>query len=525
MSTSASVCFVLHGAALARRARDLVASGAWEDGLALLRDSLDGIGMDHCLLLLSGKATLTGTSPEVDLTDEIPEDQADEVSAFVQELRHSVAGKVRLEGGWHAPYGFAASIPAAACRGELAAMHSRFHPDMLDVHLATLEAGIGRAGADEAFRHALARDLVRDLAVRFSHPKLPGDGVAVALFARCDPPPFWLAPACPRDPGAAAREAFEAGLLSDLLTEARRRVPGGFHPDTDGGAAAKAIDATAPGPANQSLLDADAIDPVDPEARRQDRRAALLQEEADAADELAVEAQQRAAWKVLIRARAEASGGFVDVLLPDADCVLVAHSVPKAPLIAWASRRRLGLPMPNPEDPAATWIPVCPRDLKLENDDPFHSDWMVGTEPSFPLELWYDHWSPRGAAFEAAAFELLARLQDELLGFEVAVLSGRGSAEGPVVHPGPDQEVPPGSIVVIPHCGAEYFIPAVAAARGGGAVIAERGGRMSHLAVVGLEHGLRILLDPQARTKYPPGAMVRVDADHGRLRLLAVPLG
>ena len=103
------------------------------------------------------------------------------------------------------------------------------------------------------------------------------------------------------------------------------------------------------------------------------------------------------------------------------------------------------------------------------------------------------------------------------------VLCGSGVVEGLAVHPMPDDEdgVPPGSIVIVAHADAEHYIAAVTAHKGGGgAVVCESGGRLSHLAVEGLESGFRVVVVPNARQKFPAGSRVRVDIGAGRVEVV-----
>ena len=176
---------------------------------------------------------------------------------------------------------------------------------------------------------------------------------------------------------------------------------------------------------------------------------------------------------------------------------------------------------------APAWENVSGRDLKMEGDSADHSDWWLGAGLDPGDAYRRDAGTPpRLQATQMATYAAVRSLQRELLGHDCAVLSGQGATTGTAVHPGPDEEVPAGSVAIVPHAGPEYWAAARSAcAAGDGAVVAEAGGRLAHLALLGREPGpdgrdaFRLVVVRDARRLYPAGGSVRVDCARGRVEL------
>ena len=156
------------------------------------------------------------------------------------------------------------------------------------------------------------------------------------------------------------------------------------------------------------------------------------------------------------------------------------REVPLAPLSYWAIRRwsRAAEALPD-------WKPVSPQGIK-----------QIGDRQD----------------------DLMEQVQQEYLGLKASVLvAGRRTARGKVVFPSADDACEPDEIAVIPHAGPEYYRAASTAA----AVIAMRGGAMSHLAQVGLEEGFLIVRVKDAASLYPSGAVVEIDAERGEVSVVS----
>lgn len=207
-----------------------------------------------------------------------------------------------------------------------------------------------------------------------------------------------------------------------------------------------------------------------------------------------------------IAAAADRGAGWLD--LPDPQGGAALARVPRAPFLRWALKGT-GFDSLMP-----AWTPVCPPDAKMPGDDRDHTDWMVGA--GLPLDDWYAPEAP----VRVAAFRLAGRLVRDLTGREAMVLCGHGVAVGRAVHPRPGDPVAAGEIPVLRGADARYLEVALAAARGGGAVLVESGGALTHLVQVAASQGVRILRLADARSLFGPGSLLEVDCDAGRVRRL-----
>lgn len=175
------------------------------------------------------------------------------------------------------------------------------------------------------------------------------------------------------------------------------------------------------------------------------------------------------------------------------------RAVPEGPLLRWAVdtlriEQHVGM---------VEWRAVSPVGVKMINDNPNHTDWRTAC-------------GLLDADISSIEYDLAYDIQKELLGFEVHVLSqGRDSATGIVkICDSPDDHVDGTTIAVIPNAGIDYFDLATRAA----AVVALRGGAMSHLAVNGLAHGILVVRDPDALDNFTDGMAVSIDGLTGTIR-------
>ena len=213
------------------------------------------------------------------------------------------------------------------------------------------------------------------------------------------------------------------------------------------------------------------------------------------------------------------------------------------------------------------WASVSPPGLKMGYDDPAHSDWVLTLErgskglgeqdardgfywsPVFADDpnRWYSLGPASEGTPEAALRFALYRLQNAVedyylrAGADPVDMKPEPVAETPrpivlrlsdyinaprawsgsVLHPKPDEEVPMGSILVVPHLGPEFYIPA-ASAGAGGLVIAGAGGETAHLVQVGHDHpgGFpALVVYPGAVTAFPVGSQVDVDVKDGTVTI------
>ncbi len=99
----------------------------------------------------------------------------------------------------------------------------------------------------------------------------------------------------------------------------------------------------------------------------------------------------------------------------------------------------------------------------------------------------------------------------------VGVCAGRGRGRVRIVRPESIDELEPGEILVAEVTDVGYT-PAFSYAA---AVVTELGGPMSHAAVVAREFGIPCVVDAQQATRrLPPGALVEVDGDSGKIHVV-----
>lgn len=185
----------------------------------------------------------------------------------------------------------------------------------------------------------------------------------------------------------------------------------------------------------------------------------------------------------------------------------VIYKVPKEPFICWALLRTSGAYL------APKWHPFSPSGLKMYGDDSYHTDWLIGAGISL------DDYPNK--ALDDAAYDLLYDIQNQILKFRAAaVLNGEGSTNGTVYQPLKNEKVQEGLILVIPCASPDYFIPMqTACAKGRGGVITQTGGKLCHLAGEARNLGVKMLLVPDALTRFPSDTKIWIDCTNGKVEI------
>lgn len=199
--------------------------------------------------------------------------------------------------------------------------------------------------------------------------------------------------------------------------------------------------------------------------------------------------------------------GFVD--LKDNDGNIVA-TVPYLPLLCWAMERI------SKTEETLDYTAQSVSGLKLPNDCPFHSDWMIGGG----LDLVKDYSSD--SPVQSAAYNWLAEMQFNRFKFKHVVLAKGKKVSGKIRHCTPSNaaEVMDGDIVVIPTGNPEYQLHVEAATRsGGGGVIAQVGNKVAHLSIVSRERGVTMFQMNDAFKLLPEGMMVTLDPENGDIKM------
>jgi phosphohistidine swiveling domain-containing protein len=503
--------FSVAGQRLTELARSLVTEGAWERGLKLLTEGLEGCGYDVAASVLRGTHTFAGVAQAsgegLRLVEEKPELRAEYETA----LSYAYAGRFRHKDAWYEPYAVVESWGEADARAALRRTGGRILSDWERPQEAI------RRFSNERSRSYMD-DPDRDISVVMPWAQ-ESDGCLremTVLCHICAPAPLWWAAPTTPEAGVAAFVAHKGYTLD------RRNPPKTHRVSRLETTAALPDEPKAEPPAAGTQL-ATERDPrilsrykSTPESKR--LVAIARGQDPDESPESRASAEMKeilayqtrlGRWRTEIKDRADA----MEAAVPGSGWLDIANSeglgiggdalrVPRAPFVNWCLWRTAGAHL------APTWDPpVCPSGVKLFNDDAFHTDWMVGAGLD-----------PR-VAYDERFLQVTTRakfdVQAELLGFKVAVLAGRGTVVGNVVHPEENTEVPPGSVAVLPNAKPGYE----AAVRTARAVIVPVGGELCHLANVAREGGGRIVRVENCLQLYPVGTRVTVDCEQGRVEI------
>ena len=208
----------------------------------------------------------------------------------------------------------------------------------------------------------------------------------------------------------------------------------------------------------------------------------------------------------------QAEGRFINSTVCEKLSVTGFINIPETPFHRWAlgdGNRHLW-----PE-----WKNVCSRGMRILNDDPNHSDWIVGSglDPLIHYSLNSRKGSP-DALLSERAYDIMWEVQHKLLGFQCAVLCGKGSFSGRAWHAElyPEKLPPPGCVVILPDAGVRWLEVVSEVARHRSAVITETGGAVSHLVNVAREQEVRMVRVKNARSIYSDRwTEVTVNCDNG----------
>lgn len=193
--------------------------------------------------------------------------------------------------------------------------------------------------------------------------------------------------------------------------------------------------------------------------------------------------------------QAKLKGGFFEIILSDKRKFIV----PKAPFINWSLRdNRFSYNRMN-------WEIVSPKGLKMMGDNPEHTDWVIGMGIN-PNDFYSDETLVEHMC--NLSFSIFKNSKKE----DFIKISGKGIFSGNVVFiKDKNQQVKPGSIIVIPNASIDYLN--VISNLENGCVITLIGGPAAHLCVNANELNLNMILKPDLNIS--ENDYVLIDLDKG----------
>lgn len=191
--------------------------------------------------------------------------------------------------------------------------------------------------------------------------------------------------------------------------------------------------------------------------------------------------------------------------------------IPKAPFYKWGRSSMIDRSI----IPDLEWSNVCPQGLKMGGDNPNHTDWMLGAGLNLDRSYGFEGSIEQRIMVKAHNYfwDISDNARDEHV--NILVKSSLGIISGRVYKPKANEyDVPEGCIIVIPFASPEYQIAAERACKGRGAVITEVGGKLCHLATVGRELKLNLVLHPDAMSLLNEGDYVTINMNDGEMRII-----
>jgi phosphohistidine swiveling domain-containing protein len=486
-TTEATVVhFTVEGAFIVNFARDQVLSKDWRGALRTLKLAMTpAMSLDQAVEILSGKSTLVEDGQKMIFQ---PQDQnCAKLKRYLSTAHWQNAGILERDGEFYQPYAEIRSFNWQDAKPVLKRLEEDH--DWMSVH---------------AFQQARARhymDLPFDDIACFdsgSHP---------VLFKRVQGPAFWqptftdtesaMTHWAEHRKGLEERGAGDHGVPFNSLDFYRAAAQAGY------------------------LSEADAMLPDDEYAILEqvlEMRAGFddsprTEDNPWRSDErIFDDAVEALVWKFKVDRVAEKNGGFFELKVkgyrkehPE------SYRIALVPFLHWA--KQYGYHDKNKGGALPEWTRVCPSGLKMQGDNPMHTDWFASS--GLPFRAAYDHDHP----INKAAWKQASMWQDTE-GLKCLKLAGKGKVTGPIVFPKAGEGVFAGSIAVVSHAGPDYELALMSACKNDtGAVIAEVGGKLAHLAIVSRELGARLVVIDEALSKFKEGELVTLDLDTGEVKI------
>jgi phosphohistidine swiveling domain-containing protein len=427
--------FRITGEYLTRIARDLMLSEQPAKAWRLLVETLDGEGAEKLARnLLDGTQKLVGDET-VGL--DIAEDK--DSQDYIADVRYIFAGRVRFQGKWWRPVAKVTSLGEA------------------DVPKGS---SVPVRGSEDY--HAYQKRWVRvrqEFYVESGERILDTGSEEAIIFESVSEPPHWWAERS-NNPQGALKAFLEAGrvLMERGYVEAREEYKD------------RAAD---------RYLDQPAIANPEPQ---QHERALKMAEEAE-------EAKRWTEKIARIRQQVVTQAGDDTFVLELKDEGHNSLTIPRAPFIHYALGRTSLWKL------APAWKCCSESGLKIYDDNPYHSDWIIGAGLE-PHQAYDRH-------IQDAVDNEVIRLQEQYGEFECAVLVDAGPVSGIV---GQD-------IIVLPDLNPAH-LDAIKNAKG---IITEVGGQLAHLAQIALGRGITIMRVADARKRFSEGTKLTLRPIQGKI--------
>lgn len=197
-------------------------------------------------------------------------------------------------------------------------------------------------------------------------------------------------------------------------------------------------------------------------------------------------------------------------------------TVPRAPFMVWALGRT------SLKHLAPPWQVISPPGLKLQMDEPVHTDWFYGATiyitPDERVRARFPHaetldeakelasaWGVKLGRYDFdyngllndAAYHEMFELQERLGDFKTPVVIDAGAVSGVVGK----------EIVVLPDLSPDH-VKKIAQAKG---IVTQVGGKVAHIAQLALERGITIMRVDDAERRFPEGTRLSLYPSEGRI--------
>jgi phosphohistidine swiveling domain-containing protein len=497
------VHFTVEGQFIAEMARTRMQEGSYQSGLRIL-ECLEGMSLEQQISILRGKATLTGENSQVYLVEEEPE-----VTKAMEDWHQEEFGPIfEFKDKLFKPYAYVQSwsrddLPKSSSRfSSLANSFTReFESELFD---KMDDSGWGELLADNPHSRSLfyAENSSQDLALTVDANKvknLPFSGKAVVLFKQVtEQLPFWAQEYYSKTP-------FEAVSKLAKVSYSLRKEGAEYYNDSD------IVKDFSPNPEAEDLSKQSKEDMINTPEYKEARRK-FIDQYTDKAeekrwrehDEYVEEVRQ----KIIAYADNDKEYGWKH--LEDRDGNVL--KVPGRAFLHFAIKR--GDYMNRTGDHNATlpdYEPIAPRELKMMNDDPLHTDCWLGA--GLPLNTAYEHETWQHKLFFEKMFDIQTTYFDD--DFNILNRADKKEIKGTIVNPYNYESVPKGErILVIPHLGVEFEVVALQC----DAIICETGGKLAHLATVGREMGIPIIRIENAVVAFALPRKIEIDLLEGKIK-------